>query len=156
MKEINIGVGFDNVKFGITRDELKEILGKPDEIEKFSYSESEDDLTEVWHYDTHELSASFDEDEDWCLSMLATSSPEFSLGGFKLVGLSKDEVIGKISDLSLGEMIEEDWSTEDSSNHKLLSFDSSSLNLWFDRDHLSEIQWGPLVDDDYDDIMEID
>ena len=64
LKDIKPGFGLGNLKFGMTRAEVKLMLGEPSFIDKYSHSESEDDLTESWEYDELELSISFDEEED--------------------------------------------------------------------------------------------
>ena len=38
MREIKIGKGLGEIKFGISRDELKKILGKANEVDKYSYT----------------------------------------------------------------------------------------------------------------------
>ena len=57
-------VGLEEVKFGFSRNQVKELLGEPSEVDSFQYEEDEDDgLTESWHYDDKEISLSFDEIE---------------------------------------------------------------------------------------------
>ena len=100
LKEIKSGVGLGNIKFGMTRSQVKVILGEPSEIEKFSYSETDEDLTESWHYDELDLSAGFDEDVDWRLVTLAVSSPDYEFMGKKLIGLDSDELLSALAALA--------------------------------------------------------
>ena len=54
--------GLGEIKFGFSRNQIKEIVGEPSEVDAFKYDEDEDDeLTEAWHYDEKELSFSFEE-----------------------------------------------------------------------------------------------
>ena len=142
--DIKIGTGLGSIKFGCTRDELKNLIGEPSEIDTYNASGEEDEfLTESWHYDEEEFSVSFDEEDNWKLTTIAVSSPEFTLNGIRLIGLSIIEVLNILEDENLGDNELEDLSDKNV-NHKLISFISASLNLWFEDNHLSEIQWGVL------------
>lgn len=141
IKDIIVGGGLGTIKFGMTRDELKGILGDPDEID----TTDEDYPKESWHYDDIELSAEFDEEDDWKLVTLAVSSPEFELERMKLIGMTKDEVMEKIKDLEFGRIKMENISEEET-NQTLVSVEDSSLNLWMEDGVLSEIQWGAYYD----------
>ena len=55
LKEIKLGYGLGNLKFGMTRKEVELMLGKPSFIDKYSHSDSKKDLTESWQYEFHLL-----------------------------------------------------------------------------------------------------
>jgi hypothetical protein len=150
LNEIIIGQGIGSIVFGMTKDELIEVAGKPDEKEQFNYDESDENQAESWHYDSLELSVAFEEINDWKLTSIAVSSPGYSLEGKKLIGLTKDEVLKEISSFDLGTMEYEDCSTDESPDLGVISFDESALNLWFDEGVLTEIQWGALWEDEND------
>jgi len=142
--DINIGKSLGDIKFGITREKLSDFLGEPDEIDSYNPSEDEDDfLTEAWHYDEYEFSVSFDEEDNWRLTTVSTSSPYCKLNGHQLIGAGLDDVLKTLENESLGDNELEDLS-DAKNNHKLVCYISSSLNLWFENDKLSEIQWGVL------------
>jgi hypothetical protein len=148
MKDIKVGIGLGNIKFGCSREELKKLIGKPSEIDTYNASgEEEGYLTESWHYDEDEFSVSFDEEDNWKLTTIAVSSPNFELNGKKIIGLSIEETLEQLANEDLGDNELDDLSDEHT-NHKLISFISSSLNLWFENDKLSEIQWGVLWQDE--------
>lgn len=145
---IKIGIGLGDIKFGFSKDELKTLIGEPSEIDTYNASGEEDGyLTESWHYDEDEFSVSFDEEDNWKLTTIAVSAPTFELNSKKIIGLSINEVLQMLEDENLGENELEDLS-DDNINHKLVSFINSSLNLWFENDQLSEIQWGVLWEDE--------
>lgn len=147
-KEIKIGTGLGDIKFGITREELKTIAGDPTEVDTFNASGEEDGyLTESWHYDEHEFSVSFDEEDNWRLTTISTSSPECDYKGLKLIGKGLDHVLALLENENLGENELEDLSDENI-NQKLVCLLPSSLNLWFENDDLTEIQWGVLWSDE--------
>ncbi|MCB9189742.1 MAG: hypothetical protein H6599_10750 [Flavobacteriales bacterium] len=142
--EIKIGIGVDQVKFGMVRSEVLQILGEPSEKELFSYSEEEEDLTEVWHYDDNEMSLSFDEADDWRLIMIAASDDSFTLNGKDIVGRSFEEVSSMLLEMGIKETEVEEVSEFD----KVIKIESESLNIWFDNNEASELQWGPKWSDD--------
>ncbi len=146
--EIKIGTGLGDIQFGCTKEKLKYLIGEPDEVDTYNASGEEDGyLTESWHYDEYEFSVSFDEEDNWKLTTISTSSPECFFNGNKLVGKEKDEVLQLLEDENLGDNELDDMS-DDKTDQKLVSFLSSSLNLWFENGELSEIQWGVLWNDE--------
>jgi hypothetical protein len=148
LKDIKTGEGLGNVKFGMTRNQVKAILGEPTEIEKFSYSDNDEDLSESWHYDELELSAGFDEDVDWKLITLAVSSPEFTYMDKKLIGLKKDELLATLKELGLDNLEIEDCSDDETPNSMFISSEEKEITFWLENEILSEIQWGPVFIDE--------
>src|SRR5690554_6076194 len=134
-KNIKLGSGLGALKFGMTREEVKAALGEPNEIENYNPLEEDEGQSEAWHYDEMELSANFDEEDNFKLTSLAVSSPDYLFEGVNLIGLSQEEVMQQIEMMDLGEVEMEDVAEE-------------SLNLWFEEGQLSEIQWGPYWDED--------
>jgi len=51
LKEIKQGQGLGVLKFGMSRSEVKLLLGEPSFIDDYSHSDSVNDLTESWEYD---------------------------------------------------------------------------------------------------------
>lgn len=153
MNEILIGKGFDEIRFGMTRDEVKKILGEPDEIDKYASSDEAEDNTEAYHYDEQELSVSFDEIDGWKLGSIAVSSPDAVLEGLKLVGINDEELLEKVAGLELGDNEREDVSSEESPDHEVISFYESSINFWIENGAVTEIQFGPLWDDQNEEVI---
>ena len=144
LQSILPGSGLGILKFGMSRDEVKKLLGEPDETEKYSYTEKEEEQTEAWHYDNLELSLGFDEVDDWKLTILSVTSEFYLLENRKLIGLEKDEVTDILEELNINDYEEEDWSSEDNPGHELIVSDETGLSLWFDEGILQEIEWGPI------------
>ncbi len=150
MKNILIGEGLDKILFGMTREEVKKIWGQPDEIDSYTSSELENDNTEAYHYDEHEVSLSFDELDDWRLNTIAISDPEVILEGLKLIGSSDDELLAKISVLDIGEYEREDISSPEIPDHEVISFYDVNLNFWLENGVVTEIQFDPIWEDEED------
>ncbi len=153
-KDIVLGKGLDDIQFGMSRDAFKAIMGEPDEVEDMVTVEmGEKDKSVVWHYDELEISASFDEIEDWRLTSLAVSSPDFTFEGVDMIGLSQQEALAQIELMGMGDIQIDDVSENGETSHQIAYVPEASLNLWFDNGVLSEIQWGPFWDDDEGEII---
>lgn len=148
IKDVKIGIGLGDIEFGCTKEKLKYLLGEPTEKDIYNASGEEDGyMTESWHYDEQEFSVSFDEEDNWKLTTISSSSEVTLFKGKSLIGKSMDEVLELLADEDLGENELEDLSDEEVSQ-KLITFLASSLNLWFEDDELTEIQWGVLWSDE--------
>jgi hypothetical protein len=147
--EVKTGEGLGEIKFGITRDQLAEILGQPDEKDGFSYEGEEESVdTEAWHYDQLEVSFSFDKDDDWRLGTIASSSPETTFGGEKVIDLDVDSLMNLLKNKGFENVVLEDLSTDDIPNHHVAVLEEESINFWFEDGELSEIQWSPNWEDE--------
>jgi len=153
MKNIQLGNGLDNLQFGITREAFKAIMGEPDEVEVIENEDFPEDQSEAWHYDEVELSASFDKIEDWRLTSLAVSSPDYTFEGIDLIGLSQQEVMEQIEMMELGDVSIEELSEDEENSQQIATLLDVSLNLWFDNGILSEIQWGPYWDEEEEELV---
>ena len=148
IKQILSGIGLGELRFGMTRDQIESVLGQPNEREKYSYDDLGDDFTENWHYDELELSLGFDQEEDWRLVTLAVTSKDFKYDKFIPIGLTKEQLSAELHNIVINDLDYEDWTTEESLSHELLSSKILGINFWFDEDSLTEVQWGPLLIDE--------
>ncbi|PLX19084.1 MAG: hypothetical protein C0599_11365 [Salinivirgaceae bacterium] len=145
LKEIKAGIGLDNIKFGMFRDDVKNILGEPDEIDNHTDNEDEGQ-TESWHYDELELSISFEEVDDMRLFSIAVSGEHYEFNGKKLIGSKKPQLLKDLKDLNITDLKEEAWETDDETKQELIFSEDLSLNFWMEDYELSEIQFGPLFE----------
>ena len=147
MREIKIGQGLGEIKFGISREELEKIMGKPDELENYSYSNSEEDKTESWHYDKLDVSFSFDEQDDWELGAISITSKDYLFNGKALIGKTEEEALNFITSI-YPEDIKHEFSTfDDDKDRILVDFEDLGLNFWFMNGILEEIEWSVLWDE---------
>lgn len=147
MHEITLGQGLGDLIFGNTREEVIKLIGEPTEKESIE-GDADSGSMEAWHYDELDLSLSFEEDADWRLLSITTASPNVLFEGIDLIGLSQGEVLEQMEVFNLGEFEIEDLSDDGSSLQMVATNDDFSLNLFFDNDLLTEIQWGPFWDDE--------
>lgn len=149
LKEIKLGIGLGPVRFGMTKSEVKLILGDPSNSETFSYSDSDEDLTECWDYQDLELTLNFDEEEDWRLTMISVTSKFYELQGVSLIGLNGEDLLAQLTKLNIGNVEIEDFSEEDVFDNELIEIEDKSLSFWLNDDVLDEIQWTPFfIDED--------
>jgi hypothetical protein len=149
IKEIIPGVGLGTLKFGMTRDDVKKLVGKPDEIENLpGFEEEVNDELESWHYDEHEFSLVFDADYDWRLVSIAVSDPYFTFHGKSIIGMDKQETLDLLSNLGIEISNEEDLSDEENPDLELIESEDAGLMVWFANDEVIEIQILPDVEED--------
>ena len=148
LKTIIPGVGINELKFGLQKSDVKSLLGTPDEFEKYSYTNDENNLTEVWYYDDLGLDVSFDDDDDWKLGLISIESNAYNLFDFIPIGLSIDKIKEQLKKHGVNDLIYEDWSNVESPLHELLSSEKLGINFWFDEEKCNEIQCSPLYIDE--------
>lgn len=148
IKEIKSGYGLGELKFGMTRDEVLNVLGAADEKETVSYTEEEGDQTENWHYDELELSLGFDQEDDWRLVTLSITSQDYEFNGVKIIGQTKEQLSAQLLASDVKDLEHEDMSTTESPTHELIASESLGINFWFEEDLLSEVQWGPVFNEE--------
>lgn len=147
-KEIKTGFGLGDLKFGMSKEEVENLLGKPDEIDTHTDNQEDEGQTESWHYDEIELSISFEEIDDFRLFSIAVSGRAYELKNKKLIGLQKNELLKNLKEMQIEDLKSEDWTTDDEIKQELIFSENLSLNFWMEDDELSEIQWGPLFEDE--------
>lgn len=147
-KAIKLGRGLADLQFGYTTDEVQDILGAPNEIDRFDNESPEQQESIVWHYDDHGLSFTFDEAEDFRLGLISVNTDQYILRDLIRIGMNKQQVLDALEELAMVEYAEEDHSSLENPDHTLVAVDEKSLYLWFDGDRLSEIQWFPYLDEE--------
>lgn len=154
IKNIEPGIGLGKLKFGMVQDEVKAIIGLPNEIEIYQYlpNSEESEISENWHFEDLELSISFSSEEDWRMDTISINSNYYSLWNSIEIGQTMSEVEEILKRLKKDNYICEDWSNVESPDHRLFEFEEFYFNLWFDNGELSEIQWSPrfLNEDEID------
>ena len=149
IKEIIPGSGLGAIKFGMTRDEVIKIAGKPDDVENLpGFEEEISDTLESWHYDEYEFSLVFDADYEWRLVSIAVSDPYFTYNGVSIVGMDKQDVMDMLEKNNIEISGMEDVSDEENPNLELVESDEEGLMIWFENDDAIEIQILPDVEED--------
>lgn len=154
-------VGFGDVRFGMTIDDVKKILGKPDEEITENLGDSPDDLSTQLIYDKLGLSLSFDKAVDFRLVDIMTDDDcSFTLGDNIKLGDSRDAVFAAAREADYGPIeehdIEDDLDGDGLDEEELeeakglteYELPEVSVNLWFRDGKLDTVQIGPEYDED--------
>lgn len=148
IQEIHPGKGLGALRFGMSQEQVKQIIGDADEVERYSLDELEGDDTEAWHYDEAGISVSFDEEYDWRMSSIAVSLEDYLLDGEALIGKSVDEVLETAGKRGWGTPEEDAEIAEEDAGVAMFHLEDKGISFWFEDDVLSEIQLSPLVVND--------
>ncbi|MBK9735470.1 MAG: hypothetical protein IPO92_11040 [Saprospiraceae bacterium] len=149
IKEIILGSGLGELKFGMTREEVKKLVGKPDEVENLpGFDEEVNDELESWHYEESEFSLVFDADYDWKLVSIAISDPFFTLNGHSVIGMERDEVMSLFDKMGIEISNEEDLSDDENPDLELVESEELGLMVWFSDGEAIEMQILPDVEED--------
>ena len=143
--KIEAGKGLGDIIFGLTRQEVEKILGKPSNSEIYSYTgDAKDDLTDSWTYYELEMCLSFDQLEDWRLTCIAVDSDQYSFNELIFIGMDLESVKVNLRKLGVNDLVFKDYATLESPTHQLIESNSLQMNFWFDHNHLSQIQLSPF------------
>lgn len=148
LNSIQIGIGTYSIRFGMTRQEVAALIGNPDRMERFSYLQDEDARAEDWEYNNDALCLTFTMEENWRLSSIAVRSEKWKINGQSFIGLHQSDFERLVPEDVWGEMQVEDFSSVEYPERKLVSFKGVQLNFWFDDGVVSDIEWGPLWQDE--------
>jgi hypothetical protein len=146
--DILSGVGLGDLKFGMTRDDLIELVGAPDEKENYSLSGDDDDQTESWHFDEQELAVSFIKVDEWRLVSLTTSSEDSLFRGIEIIGQSLKDLKAELTAIDVTDLDLEDCSSAEAPNLKLLYSMKEGMNFWLEEGVVTDVEWGVRYNDD--------
>jgi hypothetical protein len=79
--KLNIEIGIGKLRFGFKEDEVKEILGNPDEIKKDENSENRI----IWVFNKEKIRLTFYKDEERKLGYIETANPNLTLNEFSII-----------------------------------------------------------------------
>ena len=136
--EIVLGQGIGTILFGITKEELIEILGEPDEIDMPDNSKGYH--WESYQYNAIKCSFSFDQDREGRLVEISVENGYFRIAKHIRVGLKKEDLLNSSLAQKFGKYIIEDMRSEELPTHEVISIAQVGLNLWLDDGKISTIQ----------------
>jgi len=139
--EIKIKEGLNELKFGLGMDDVKKILGNPDETE---ITEEDDEKTEIWYFWDDGLIVFFDINLEKRCICLELENTDAMLFGKKIGDMDEDaivEIFKKKGFLEF-EAEEEAW------GERRLSIDDAIVDIYFEEKELVAINWGVDYDDD--------
>ncbi|UOQ73368.1 hypothetical protein [Hymenobacter cellulosilyticus] len=140
--EIILGTGMGPLKFGATQDEVRALMGEPEEIEE---SEDDDEFEhQAWNYLEEGYSLYFDREDDYRLSCIETDHPGLRIFGQPIHGKSVDE----IQELMRQNGLESTEVERMDTGETRLSYEKEMIDLYFDEDQLQFVNFGVFISDD--------
>ena len=132
-QHIMVGKGLADLPFGATKDEVEAVLGAPEERDEVDLG---DETSETWHYWDLGISLNFDESENFLLTTIEVASPEVTLFGEKLIGVTKAEAQEFLDTQKIGAGKPE--------TSRGLAYEDVELTLWFNGGECAEIQFSKI------------
>ncbi|MCC2545736.1 hypothetical protein LJY25_04705 [Hymenobacter sp. BT175] len=140
--EIILGVGMGPLKFGASMDEVRALMGEPEEIEE---SEEDDEFEhQAWNYLEEGYSLYFDREDDYRLSCIETDHPGMRLFGEAIHGRSVEEIQALMKQHGLETSDMEKMDT----GEVRLSYEKEMIDIYFDEDQLQFINFGVFISED--------
>jgi len=141
--EVTIGIGLDNLVFGMTQDDIKTLLGEPNKI-----SDLELDFAIIYYYNEKMLKTKFDKDENLRLYSIEVFKPDVLMFDQKVIGQTKEQITSILKNLGFSELEFEDYDTFDT---------VFSEKIWttfcFEFDRLVSFEFSPLFEEDGETII---
>ena len=129
--------GFGDLEFGMTLEEVVEIIGKPDKQEKIEPVEDGDDShIVVLDYYNLDLSLYFEGDSVSKLYNFYTVNEKTTLYGINIFELNKDELIGLMAKNGHKNYV------EDTDDGDCVTVEDVNIDFYFDENELVEVFWG--------------
>lgn len=139
--EIKPNKGLGDLKFGTDIESFVNKYGEPEEVQNFD--EDEELNTTVLHYWKDGFSAFFVGFSAPVLAGIEIDHPDTTLFGSKVLGMSKDELIGFMKENGYT-----NYETDKEESDKRLSYDVGMMDFFFRDNKLIYMNFGVLVDED--------
>ncbi|WP_299758771.1 hypothetical protein [uncultured Pontibacter sp.] len=141
-KDIRLGKGLGKIKFGLSMEEVEELLGEPEEVEE---SDEEDEFEhQAWNYWEDGYSLYFDKEDDYRLSCIETANREVLIFGERVFEMSREQIMQLFTDNDITNPEEEEAETGETR----ISFEKEMIDLYFDEDQLIAVNFGVFINDD--------
>ncbi|SDY03679.1 hypothetical protein [Hymenobacter psychrophilus] len=140
--EIHLGTGMGPLKFGASQDEVRSLMGEPEEIEE---SEEEDEFEhQAWNYLDEGYSLYFDREDDYRLSCIETDHPGIRLYGEAIHGRSPEQ----IQELMKGHGHEHSEIEKMDTGEMRISYEKEMIDMYFEDEELQFVNFGVFIDED--------
>jgi hypothetical protein len=123
--------GINNLKFGVKQEDVKRILGEPDDIENM---EEEGEFSSlIWQYWDMGLTIFFDELDNSIFASAEVEDPDAIVFGQRIFDLSEKEAVALFKENGYTELDVEDhdW------GERRISFDDAMVDLYYEKGRLN-------------------
>ncbi|MCL2677960.1 MAG: hypothetical protein FWE85_02780 [Clostridiales bacterium] len=141
--EIKIGIGFENLVFGMSQKEVITIMGKPNKVSEFEIEDEEEGGRIVYFYNDSLIATKFDEDENFRMYSIEVFNPEALMFGQKIMNKVKDEILDLLKLNGYFEIAEEKYDYFDA-----VFCEEIWSRFIFEFDRLKSVEVSPLFDKD--------
>ncbi|HPU47407.1 MAG TPA: hypothetical protein PLQ91_07270 [Bacteroidales bacterium] len=129
--------GSNLFKFGDSQDTILEILGEPEDIEKYE-EEDDEPATSIWFYEDT-ISLFFDEIDDdyYALKGIESSFPDTYFKGNKVIGLAYNDLKKFLNNAGYNKFDEEieEW------GEKRVSIEDDMVDFYLEDDEVVSVAW---------------
>lgn len=154
--DLKIGIGIDNIKFGMSEEDVINILGNAENVCTFYESindifgetnsigkiESLNDIT--YFYNDKQIELIFNKDEECKLYTIQVSNPDVKLFESKIIGNTKDQLIKFLNDNGNYE----DFIIEVYDTFEVFLYEELNVTFYFEKNILTKIDFSPLYIDE--------
>ena len=139
--EISLKKGLNELQFGLTMDEVKKIMGNPDDMETLDDPEEK---TEVWYYWEDGITVFFEMHGIYKCVCLETDNPDSVLLGSKISDLKEGDIkeLFEKNKYTEFETEDEEW------GEKRISIDDAVVDIYFDKGAIVSVNWGVDYDEE--------
>jgi|TARA_B110000967_G_scaffold81728_1_gene84464 hypothetical protein len=139
-------VGFGQIKFGMTLEQVKTLLGEPTSSTKDKHEDGTDDVSLLYGEQGVELS--FMSEDEYNLGLITCYAPTFTVDGTSYTGLSEADFLetAKFEDL----IQDEEFAEVDSKDY---TADSKGLSFWIQDGFVESITLFPEYTADGEEIV---
>lgn len=144
---IDLAQGLSGVKFGAARDQVRQLLGEPDEVEFIDPEYKED--AEFWYYRQLKMNILFSKfpmDGVLSVSSFMTGSLSAELWGTRVIGLEKAALLEFFAAHGYQGFVDVP-DTLASSGYETLEFEPDRITLDLYKGMLKRIQWGVVKEE---------
>lgn len=136
--EAKIGIGLDNIIFGMNQEETKTILGEPNKI-----SETEKDSGVVYTFNQQMIKLKFDKDNDMKLYSIEVHNPNIKMFNRRIINKTKEEIKSLLMSIGYSDIEYNEYDF-----FETLFCEEIWTTFEFEFDRLKSVEFSPLYKDD--------
>lgn len=132
--------GYGDIKFGMSIDEVINVLGVPSNLEELDpIVEGNESSSILYDYDDFALSICFEGVEKMLVSSISTSDDDATLFGEKIYDMNRNQIIELMKKNGYKE-----YDEEEQEGDTCLIYDELMLDFYFNEGELIDVVWGVI------------